>query len=126
MCECRDIKHFESSADQVTAGFGRRRTGKATASAGAQKPSSRPSREQSYNCASTLPIYLRFLRRIQLTISNTFFKLWVQAKQLQLVDELGEQVTRQRKQIEKLKNELEDEASQNHKDLKQMLEVRRM
>lgn len=36
---------------------------------------------------------------------------------------LEDQVSRQKKQIDRLKTELEEEASQNHRDLKQMLEV---
>ncbi|KAL8432961.1 hypothetical protein ACSSS7_004218 [Eimeria intestinalis] len=46
----------------------------------------------------------------------------IQAKKEQAVDSLEEQVARQKKQIDRLKTELEDEAAQNHRDLKQMLE----
>ena len=47
-----------------------------------------------------------------------------QSKKEQTLEGLEDQVSRQKKQIERLKLELEDEAAQNHKDLKQMLEVR--
>ncbi|KAL8443093.1 hypothetical protein Emag_006120 [Eimeria magna] len=71
-------------------------------------------------------VLLRELRGLRLDVaeaksSATFF--FEQAKKEQALDSLEEQVARQKKQIERLKTELDDEAAQNHKDLKQMLEA---
>lgn len=55
--------------------------------------------------------------------ADTCGELAVQSKKDQALEGLEDQVSRQKKQLDRLKIELEDEAAQNHKDLKQMLEV---
>ncbi|KAL8274558.1 hypothetical protein Esti_001524 [Eimeria stiedai] len=65
-------------------------------------------------------VLLRELRGLRLDVAEAKSSA---AKKEQALDSLEEQVARQKKQIDRLKTELEDEAAQNHRDLKQMLEA---